>query len=331
MNILVIGGGSIGERHLRCFQTTGRADVSLCEINDDLRTRLVDQYGVSTSFADFEESLASPPDAAVICTPAHLHVPMAVRLVEAGVHVLIEKPLSTSLDGVVELEKLVAARGVTAAVAYVLRAHPALQQMKQALAAGRFGRPVQLVVTSGQQFPFYRPAYREIYYARRETGGGAIQDALTHMVNAAEWLVGPITRVAADAAHMVLDGVDVEDTAHLLARHGDVMAAYTLNQHQPPNESLLTVVCERGALRFEGHRHRWLSATDPAVGWVIESEFDLERDDLFVFQANTFLDTIGQNTPPACSLQEAAQTLRVSLAALESVEHGDWRSIGSGS
>lgn len=327
MHVLVIGGGSIGERHLRCLLRTGRVEVSLCEVNSELRTRLSTEYAIARSFADFEEALTSSPDAAVVCTPAHLHVPMATRLVANGVHLLIEKPLSTSLDGVADLQRLVAERGVTAAVAYVYRAHPALQQIKLSLDARRFGRPVQVVVVSGQHFPLYRPAYRDIYYARRETGGGAIQDALTHMVNAAEWLVGPVTRLTADADHLVLDGVSVEDTAHLLARHGDVMAAYTLNQHQPPNESSLTVVCERGAVRLEAHRHRWLSASEPGAEWHVEAEFHLERDELFVFQANAFLDTIEQGSAPACGLKEAAQTLRVSLAALESVEQRVWREI----
>ena len=83
-------------------------------------------------------------------------------------------------------------------VAYVYRAHPALMEMKQALDHGRFGRPLQVVAVSGQNFPFYRPAYRQTYYADRATGGGAIQDALTHVVNAAEWLVGgPVAGVEA--------------------------------------------------------------------------------------------------------------------------------------
>src|SRR5690606_32808909 len=131
-------------------------------------------------------------------------------------------------------------RDVVAGVAYVYRAHPALEEMRQAIASGRFGRPVELVAVLGQHFPFYRPAYRTIYYRDRATGGGAIQDALTHVLNAGEWLVGPITRLACDAEHLVLDGVDVEDTVHLLARHGRVMASYSLNQHQAPNESTIT-------------------------------------------------------------------------------------------
>ena len=70
---------------------------------------------------------------AVIATPAPLHVPLATRLVEAGVHVLIEKPLGTSLDGVERLGQMVRERGVTAAVGYVYRCHPLLSAMRQAI------------------------------------------------------------------------------------------------------------------------------------------------------------------------------------------------------
>ena len=67
--------------------------------------------------------------------------------------------------------------------------------MKAALDSGRFGRPVQLVAVCGQHFPTYRPAYREIYYRDRATGGGAIQDAITHVLNLGEWLIGPVDRL----------------------------------------------------------------------------------------------------------------------------------------
>src|SRR5262245_37080029 len=179
--VLIIGVGSIGERHLRCFQKTGRADCSLVEINDEPRRAVAERYGVRRAFADLETALADRPDVAVIATPAPLHVPIAQQLAEADVHLLIEKPLSTTLDGLDRLQKTVQERRLVAAVGYVYRSHPALSAMRDAIRAGRFGRPVQVVSTSGQHFPTYRPAYRTIYYTRRETGGGAIQDALTHL------------------------------------------------------------------------------------------------------------------------------------------------------
>src|SRR4029079_15673247 len=98
-----------------------------------------------------------------------------------------------------ELESSVAMRSITVGVAYPYRAHPSVAAMRAAIFAGRFGRPLQVTVVAGQHFPTYRPAYRDIYYRDRATGGGAIQDAPTHMINAVEWIAWPNTSVAADA------------------------------------------------------------------------------------------------------------------------------------
>ena len=216
-----------------------------------------------------------------------------------------------------------------AAVAYVYRAHPVLRAMKQALASGRFGRPVQLVATCGQHFPTYRPAYREIYYKERATGGGAIQDALTHIVNAGEWLVGPVERVLADAAHQVLEGVTVEDTVHLLTRQQGVLGCYSLNQHQAPNELTLTVICDQGVARFEGHRQRWRWMVRPEEPWHDEAGGEIPRDSLFLAQAQGFLDALEGRAAPLCTLADGLQTLRVNLAALESLRQQAWQELSS--
>ena len=322
--LLVIGGGSIGERHARCFQRTGRVEVELCEPNATVRADVVERYSLAAAYSDFETALATVPDLAVICTPAPLHVPMALQLVDRGIPVLIEKPLSVRLDGVDELRSLVRERHVTVALAYVYRAHPVLARMRQELLSGRFGSPVQLVAVFGQSFPFYRPAYREIYYRDRATGGGAIQDALTHVLNAAEWLVGPVTALAADAAHLVLEGVEVEDTVHLIARHGPIMGSYSLNQHQPANEGTITIACQRGVVRFEMHKHCWKWMTEPGNEWREEPHAPLERDELFVRQAVSFLDAVDRGGAPLCSLDEGIQALRANLAALDAVESRSW-------
>jgi predicted dehydrogenase len=328
--VLVVGVGSIGERHLRCFQGTGRADVALVEINDDLRRTVAERYGVRAAYADLDAALEQRPEVAVIATPAPAHVPLALRLAAARVHVLIEKPLAVGLEpGVERLREVVRERGITAAVAYVYRCHPLLAAVRQALGEGRFGAPVELVAVGGQHFPTYRPAYRDTYYTDRATGGGAIQDALTHVVNAGEWLLGPIDRLVADAAHQVLAGVGVEDTVHLLARHGPVLASYSLNQHQAPNEFTLTVVCTGGTLRAEFHDNRWRWMTRPGEPWHDECIPPVERDMPFLAQANRFLDAVEGKAEVHCSLEEGIQTLRVNLAALASVADSGWHTIPS--
>ncbi|MCB1228005.1 MAG: Gfo/Idh/MocA family oxidoreductase, partial [Verrucomicrobiales bacterium] len=302
--------GSIGERHVRCFLATGRCEVVICEPIEARRLEVAARYAVE-SFATLEAAVeAVRVDAAVVASPAPYHVAAATWLADRGIHLLIEKPLSLALEGVEELQRVVMERRVKAAVGFVYRALPALRQMQAAVAAGRFGRVVEIQIQSGQHFPFYRPAYRQIYYANPAMGGGLLQDMMPHPLNVAEWMVGPTTRVLADAVHAVLPGVTVEDTAHLLTRHGEVRGSLALNQHQPVNEFVVTVLGDRGAARWELMGQRWLSAETNGGAWVEEAAFVHERDDYYILQAQGFLDFLEGKAPALCSLEAGVGTLK---------------------
>lgn len=320
--ILVVGCGSIGERHLRCFQRTGRAQVAVCDTNAALLQKVSQQYAAE-AFADFRAALAQRRfDGVVVATPAHTHVDIAKIALAHGAGVLIEKPLATSLDRTEELLAAIAQAGRFAAVAYVYHFMPWIAEARAFLHSGALGQPLQVSIVMGQHFPTFRPAYREIYYARHETGGGAIQDALTHIVNVVEWLAGPATRVFCEAAHQALPGVTVEDTVSVTARHGNALVTYALNQFQAPNEMTLQVHCEGGSLCIEGHKQRWKVFRRGAESWEEHATAPLERDGLFIAQANAFLDGLHGRPTPLASVAEARQTLKFNLAALESARTG---------
>jgi predicted dehydrogenase len=333
MKVLVVGFGSIGERHVRCFLKTGRCAVSVCELNTELRRRAGAEYGIEKSYADLDAAMSDRYDGAVIASPAQTHVPIATRLAEAGIHLLIEKPLSVSLDGLDRLRAVVDENRLVAMVGYTLRSNPALESMREQLCAGRFGRPLQIIGSVGQTFAHYRPAYADTYFADRATGGGAIQDAITHLVNAGEWLVGPVTRVMADAMHRALHGVQVEDTVHAIVRHGEnpgVPGLYGLNLYQAPDEFGIKVVAERGTCQLDLYRQRWSYMLEPAGQWTHNPFPVQDRDEVYIRQANLFLDAVAGTGTPPCTLQEAEQTLRVNLAMLRCVDHPAWTPVPAG-
>lgn len=323
ISVLVVGCGSIGERHFRCFRNTRRADVAGCDTNPALRERLRDQYG-AVAYESLDAAFAghTPWDAVVICTPAHTHVTLALQALEQGCSVLIEKPLSCTLEGTDALQAKARATSKPVAVAYVYHSMPALSQAREFLLSGALGPILQISVTAGQHFPDFRPAYREIYYNRHETGGGAIQDALTHLVNAVEWIAGPATHAYCQAAHLALDGVTVEDTVSVTARHGTAIATYCLNQFQIPNETTLAFHCEKGSLKVELHEQRWAVYARGASAWEYRPAPAPDRDHFFTTQANSFLDAIEGKPHNLCSLDEAIQTLKFNIAALESARTG---------
>lgn len=320
-SVLVIGCGSIGERHLRCFLMTDRVEVTACDANPALLQKMAHTYKVPTS-ADWQTALQAKFNAVVICTPANLHVPMATQALAAGSHVLVEKPLSHSLAGVDELIRSRDRTGRQVAVAYVLHVYALLAEAREFLRRGEFGPVQQATVVTGQSFPFFRPAYAQTYYRDRRTGGGAIQDALTHSVNWVESILGPADSVLCDCAHLVLPNVEVEDTVHVSARHGAALSTFALNQFQQPNETTFQFNSARGSVKIELHQQRWGTFSEGASDWTWHSVPPSERDTHFIAQANAFLDQLEGQRTRLCTLEAAAQTLRFNLAALASAESG---------
>lgn len=318
-SVLVIGTGGIGERHVRCFQNTGRVEVFICEPNALRRAEIADRYK-TTGFAEVGEALGSRKfDAAVICTPAHTHIPIAQTCMNAGLHALIEKPLATSLEDIdrfLDVERMT--RRVVR-VAYVYRSIPAVQRAREIVQSGRLGAIRHIAAVAGQNYPSFRPDYRRIYYAKRESGGGAMQDALTHAVHGVEWIMGPVREVACMAHHQVLEGVEADDTVNLICLHeSGAMASFALNQFQAPNESRILFHGEKASLSLEISNQRVGIQGFDDGGWTWESMPHGERDAMFVMQANSFLDAVEGRPDNLSGAADALQTLKVNLAALKS-------------
>ncbi len=330
VEILVVGGGSIGERHLRCFQQIG-CEVALCEASEARRQEIVERYHLRRSFAAIEEAAKEPWHGIAICTPAHLHVEHASALAPATSAFLIEKPLCTRLEDIDKLRSAMTDKVVQ--VAYVLRHHPAVQRIRAMLADGEIGTLHQVTVVAGQHFPTFRPAYRDIYYAKRETGGGAVQDAATHLFDLIQHFAGPLDWIFCDYAHQQLEGVEVEDTVHLIGRTAAiggsrVLVSLALNQFMAPNETHLQLNGSRGSLGLRLHEHKAGLFLHGDADWTWTEPLVTERDDLFRAQAESFLEAATGQRPPVCSLEDGARALRVNLAALESGATGQRCQIG---
>jgi predicted dehydrogenase len=316
VDVLVVGGGSIGERHVRCFQHIG-CTVALCDTSATIRQALTERYHLPRTFDSVEAAAEEIWYGVVICTPANLHVEHASILAPATSALLIEKPLSTSLD---EARRLRGLSDKVIQVAYVLRHHPAAQHVRQLLTEGVIGTLHEITVVAGQHFPTFRPAYRDIYYAHRESGGGAVQDAATHLFDLVQHFAGPFDWIFCDYAHQELPDVEVEDTVHLLARAGGgrVLISLALNQFMAPNETHVQLNGSRGSLAIRFHEHRAGMLLHGDETWTWTEPLVEERDDLFRAQAEAFLAAAVGQTPPLCTLDDGIRALAVNLAALRS-------------
>lgn len=212
MNILILGLGSIGRRHARCFRTLGVDRITGFDPDPERRAQFAREIQGET-FALHNEALATKPDLAVVASPNIYHLPQARMLVAAGIPMLIEKPLGTDLELAAQLADAIRAGGLYTHVGSNWKFHPAFQTMKAWIEQGRIGIPTGLQVLAGQWLPDWHPYedYRRMYAARTDLGGGAIFD--THELIYMQWLLGPICQFGGLKAQSGVLAIQTEDVA----------------------------------------------------------------------------------------------------------------------
>ena len=181
---------------------------------------------------------------------------------------------------------------------------------------------LQASVVTGSPFHLLRPAYPRTYFRSHATGGGGIQDAITHNANWMESVLGPTDTVLCDCAHLFLPEVEVEDTVHVAARHGETMVSYALNQFQQPVETSMQFNTARGSVKIEMHNHRWGVFRQGDTDWAWTAVPAAERDSSYIAQAGAFLDQVEGRPATLCTVEAAVATLRFNLAALTSAKTG---------
>jgi predicted dehydrogenase len=322
---LVVGLGSIGRRHARNWAQLGLGPLAVCR---QLNARQPEALGVeATEYSDLEQALTiERPDVVVVSNPTSLHVQTACMALRAEAHVLAEKPLGSSLDGVAELLEMARAKRRKLMVGYNLRFHPGLQRLKALLEAGAVGRVVSARAEAGEYLPGWHPweDYRAGYSARGELGGGAVL-TFSHELDALCWLLGPPRRLTALAAHASSLDIDVEDVAEIALEFetGALGSVHVDYVRRPPKRSI-EVVGELGILRWEFERNR-LECYDLNTGqWRVEQgDARWERNQMYLDELRHFAACArGELERPLVDGEQGAAVLAIALAALRSSREG---------
>jgi predicted dehydrogenase len=337
---LFVGLGGIGQRHLRNLRALRGESVVVDAFRVRRESTVVDdtlqvvpgedvesKYGV-TVYDDLDAALALRPDVVLVTNPSSLHVEVARRALEAGAHVLVEKPLSHSLDGVAALVHESVRRGLVGYVAYQLRFHPGFLRSQQILREGLVGRVLFADAVVGEYLPGFHPYedYRRMYASRRELGGGVTLSQI-HEIDLLLALFGRPERAFSLGGKLSSLEVDVDDvSSSLLEFRGSQGRVLPVRLHQDfvqrPGERRLTIVGDQGKLEWNlGERSlRRFSAAGQLDEQHSYAEFPRNR--LFEEELSHFLSCVEQGHAPSVSLAAGAESLAVALAILESQQSG---------
>jgi predicted dehydrogenase len=300
LSALVVGLGSIGQRHLRLLRALG-LDVAAVSRRQGVAERC---------YASIGEALGeTKPGYVVIANETAAHRPALVALAEAGYSgtVLVEKPLFAAPA------PLPAHRFAGLYVGYNLRFHPLLRAVQQLLAEEP---AISAQIYVGQYLPEWRPGrdYRDTASAGRAAGGGVLRD-LSHELDYMTWLFGPCRRVAALGGHLGPLAIETDDVQALLlsfARCPVATAQLNYLDRQGGRDIVINTASRtiradflRGTLRVNGE----------------ETRFAVARDETYLAQHRCAL---GNERALLCSAVEGLAVTELIAAAERAADGGAW-------
>lgn len=314
--VLVVGTGSIGRRHIKNLLALG-AKVGAFSYRATEAARN-DFPSTVDFYSDLDEAMATAPDAVVVANRTDLHISVALPAAEAGRDLFIEKPLSSSLQGIDVLNRVVEARDLVVETGFMLRFHPNLIWMKAFLEDGSLGELHYVRSMVGQFLPEWRPGtdHRESYSASGGCGGVILD--LVHELDLAAWLFGEVVEVSAMTRHTPSLEIESESIAQITLRFdSDLLAQVHLDYVRPTYGRTLEIVGSNGTLSWD-FMPGTVTLTEPGGANRIVNQVSpgYERNHLFLSHMRHFLTRMSKrNLAPASSLQAGIVALRVALAA----------------
>src|SRR6185437_5064731 len=336
MKILFIGLGGIGQRHARnlrsilggnaellAYRTRRLSHLITATLGIDETRNPESESGIRV-FDDLMAALAEGPELAFICNPSGLHVDIALKCAEAGCHIFIEKPLSNSLAGVESLIQLARKKSLVAMVGYQLRFHPCLKQLSSVLKQAAIGRVLAVRAIIGEYLPFWHryEDYRQMYAARADLGGGVVLSQIDEM-DYLYSLFGVPRRVFAMGGHWSELDIDVEDTASVLMEFSwggrPLPVHLQLDYLQYPPTRQCEVVGDNGKVTADFVTNEVLIYRDRNLVPERCKYEGFERNQLFLDELAHFLNCVKTRQQPMITLDDGMQSLRIALAAKESI------------
>jgi predicted dehydrogenase len=285
--------------------------------------------------ADLDTLLRDPAaSVALILTPPDSHAALARRCFEAGLHVLVEKPLDVSLEAAAAM--VAQARALDRRLGVVLqhRHRPGFRILAEHLAAGRLGA----VEAASLTVPWWRD---QRYYdvpgrgTRRRDGGGVLMTQAIHALDAFRVLVGGARRVAARATTTALHRMECEDTvaAVMDLANGAPASLFASTAVVPGHAEEIRLVCSRGTATLTGGALviDWLDGRRESIA---ETQGTGAGADPMAFShaahrslIGGFLDAVARGTAPDPSGDDALATQHLIAALLASAEAGTWVAV----
>ncbi len=250
----IIGCGHIGKRHAAVLDNDVNAElVAVCDVKKELAQAQQDLYGGLLVYDDYHQLLQEPLDVVSICTPHHLHKPMALDALQAGKHVIVEKPMTLSANDAREMSETAQQAGLKLYVVKQNRYNVPIRLADEAIKNNRLGKiyMVQCNVLWNRHQAYYNQSE---WRGSKATERGALFTQASHFIDILVWWFGKITEaktVLATQAH----NIEIEDCGQSAVTFATGVVgsiSWTTNVYNKNFEGSITIIGEYGTIKIGG-------------------------------------------------------------------------------
>ena len=341
----IVGCGKVGHLHAKALSRLSESVfVAVCDTNLQRAQQFAAEYKVK-AYQDVEDMIASSGvESLTVCTPHPLHAEPAILAANAGVHVLIEKPLASSLQDCDAILNAAKRSGVRIGTTCQRRFYTPCQRIKRAIEAGKLGRPIlgSVAMYGWRDQAYYKSdGWRGSWKAE---GGGVLVNQAPHQLDLLQWYMGPIDELFGYWDNLNHPYIEVEDTAIAVLRfkNGALGNIVVSNSQNPAlygrvyvhgsNGASVGVQTDGGAMFIAGMS----SITDPPINdlWTVPGEQELlkkwqkEDSDFFLsinpmeyyhqLQISEFLKAVIKSHDPLITGEEGRKTVEIFTALYRS-------------
>lgn len=333
-NFAIVGCGRIAKKHAEAIHNTSGSNLlALCDSNEQRLHELAEKNNVNNTYIDYEEMLNNPDIEVVnICTPNAFHADMAIKAIEKGKHVMIEKPIATSVEDANRIIEAAKKYNVQATSVHQNRFNQAVQKTRKAYEDGKFGKMSHGVAS-------IRWNRDESYYGLDDWRGtkkmedGILMNQCIHNIDLLIWMMGSVKKVTGITKTRFRD-IEMEDVGGAILEFesgalGIIEGAGTI---YPTNlEETLNLFGETGTVCIGG------IAVNRIENWRFSKDFENEEQECIKSQESDppsvygfghqliiedFIKAIESDQKPYISLEDGKRAIEVVLAIYESSRTG---------
>lgn len=315
LRVLVIGCGSIGQRHISNLQSLGVTDLDVFDSNKQLLEQVKRKFHVNVlNSLNFDNV-----DCTLICTPPNSHVQLAKYALKEGSHVFIEKPLSNSLMGLNDISKLAKNNSLQVFVGYVFRFDIGLGKVKELLTKKAIGNVLSFDAYEGWYLPKWRPwqDHTKSYTASTKLGGGIILDG-SHELNYLQWLGGKVNQVFSYYSKVPKLKTKTEGLAEiLLSFKSTAIGRIHLDFVNPKYNRHCEIIGDEGSIRWYFDKKTVEIQKSRQVNYKV-IKYGKDNNEMYLSELRYVLNCLNGKKNNLITLSSAKDTLEGSIAIKKS-------------